>query len=208
MLSPWFPFRATILPRRPAQASRSGTLRTSLPAWYQAFGVAGMEVLTMLLVGERVKLREYRQTDVPVIQKWVNDPEVNRYIAFWVRPYSLPETEKLVESQLTQDPTRGVGLVICLKDDPEETYIGGCGLNKVNLTHAEFNERGHRCYLACGFREEGRIRQRIFRDGRFWDELQMGITRDEYPATGQSPHASGQVSASCGSAAVREAGIW
>jgi len=87
----------------------------------------------MLLVGERVKLREYRRTDVPVIQKWFNDPEVNRYIAFWVRPYSLPETETLFESQLTQDPNRGVGLVICLKDDPEETYIGGCGLHDLDL---------------------------------------------------------------------------
>ncbi len=31
------------------------------------------------------------------------------------------------------------------------------------------------CYRECGFQEEGRLRQHVYRDGRFWDELVMGI---------------------------------
>ncbi len=32
-------------------------------------------------------------------------------------------------------------------------------MHKVNLTVFEYNERAHRCYLKCGFRDEGRVRQ-------------------------------------------------
>jgi len=183
----------------------------------------------MLLTGERVRLREFRREDIPVIQAWVNDVEVNQYLGFWQKPQSLVETERFVERCLTQDAAHGVELAICLKDDPEERYIGACGLtidarnrwanlgivigrkdlhgqglgrdailtlldyafgflnlNKVSLDHAEFNERGSRCYRACGFREEGRVQQRWFRDGRYWDMVNLGITRDEFDATARS----------------------
>ncbi|MEW6106189.1 MAG: GNAT family protein [Bacillota bacterium] len=53
-------------------------------------------------------------------------------------------------------------------------------MHKVNLRVFEYNERGRRCYLRCGFKEEGRIREQRFYDGRYWDEIIMGITRDEF----------------------------
>jgi len=53
-------------------------------------------------------------------------------------------------------------------------------MHKVNLRVIEYNERGRRCYLRCGFREEGRIREQRFYDGRYWDEIIMGITKDEF----------------------------
>lgn len=200
-----------------------------------------------LLVGQRVRLREFRRTDVPHIQKWVNDQDVVRFLGFWSHPQSHEETERFVESRLKMNPAEGVDLAICLKDDPEETYIGSCGLhdfdfrnrfamlgivigpkdlrgqglgrdtvrtmldygfsflglNKINLTHAEFNERGHRCYLACGLREEGRIRERVFRDGRFWDDVLMGITREEFLA-GAGRRATDGPERVAGSAAEQE----
>ncbi len=52
-------------------------------------------------------------------------------------------------------------------------------LNRVWLkTHSE-NERAIRCYLACGFVEEGRMRQHIWIDGRFVDRVVMGILRSD-----------------------------
>ncbi len=36
------------------------------------------------------------------------------------------------------------------------------GLHQVGLTCFEYNERGLRCYRRCGFREEGRLRERRF----------------------------------------------
>jgi RimJ/RimL family protein N-acetyltransferase len=52
-------------------------------------------------------------------------------------------------------------------------------LNRVWLeTHSE-NERAIRCYRACGFIEEGRLRQAIWIDGRYVDRVVMGILRHE-----------------------------
>ncbi|KIL35687.1 acetyltransferase [Cohnella kolymensis] len=53
-------------------------------------------------------------------------------------------------------------------------------LHRLALEVYEYNERGYRCYLKCGFREEGRLRQKIFREGRYWDSVLMSILRDEY----------------------------
>ncbi|MGE5552466.1 MAG: GNAT family N-acetyltransferase [Betaproteobacteria bacterium] len=53
-------------------------------------------------------------------------------------------------------------------------------LHKVNLCYFEYNEHGARCYARCGFREEGRIRENRFYDGRYWDVVRMGITEEEF----------------------------
>jgi RimJ/RimL family protein N-acetyltransferase len=56
------------------------------------------------------------------------------------------------------------------------------GLHRVGLSVFAFNERAIRAYRKVGFREEGRLREAIWRDGRYWDELQMGILADEWRA--------------------------
>jgi RimJ/RimL family protein N-acetyltransferase len=53
-------------------------------------------------------------------------------------------------------------------------------LHRIALTVFEFNTRAIRSYEKCGFSVEGRARQAIFRDGRFWDELHMSILLDEW----------------------------
>jgi RimJ/RimL family protein N-acetyltransferase len=53
-------------------------------------------------------------------------------------------------------------------------------LNRLWLQVYEYNERGLRCYERVGFREEGRLRQDNFREGRYWDTLVMGILRSEW----------------------------
>jgi RimJ/RimL family protein N-acetyltransferase len=54
------------------------------------------------------------------------------------------------------------------------------GLHRVGLSVFEFNQRAMRAYEKAGFREEGRSREAILRDGRYFDEVQMGILRDEW----------------------------
>lgn len=56
------------------------------------------------------------------------------------------------------------------------------GLHRVGLTVFSFNERAIRSYEKAGFRVEGRLREAIARDDRYWDEVQMGILRDEWLA--------------------------
>lgn len=54
------------------------------------------------------------------------------------------------------------------------------GLHRVALAVFEFNERAIRSYASCGFLVEGRAREAIWRDGRWWDELGMSILDGEW----------------------------
>ncbi len=42
------------------------------------------------------------------------------------------------------------------------------------------NERAIRAYRSCGFVEEGRMREHIWLDGRYLDNVLMGVLRDEW----------------------------
>lgn len=53
-------------------------------------------------------------------------------------------------------------------------------LNRLELTVYEYNERAYHCYLKCGFKEEGKMRKKLFRDGRYWDVVMMSILKEEY----------------------------
>jgi RimJ/RimL family protein N-acetyltransferase len=56
----------------------------------------------------------------------------------------------------------------------------GLGLHRVALSVFSFNERAIRSYEKVGFRVEGRLREAIWRDGQYWDEVQMGVLREEW----------------------------
>ena len=47
--------------------------------------------------------------------------------------------------------------------------------------HAD-NERAVRAYRACGFVEEGRLREHVWSNGRYVDALHMGVLRAEWEA--------------------------
>jgi RimJ/RimL family protein N-acetyltransferase len=55
-------------------------------------------------------------------------------------------------------------------------------LHRVALMVFEFNPRAIRSYEKCGFVVEGRARQAIVRDGRFWDEIHMSVLAEEWEA--------------------------
>ena len=56
------------------------------------------------------------------------------------------------------------------------------GLHRVGLSVFEFNGRAIRAYEKCGFVVEGRAREAILRDGRYWDEIQMSVLAGEWAA--------------------------
>ena len=55
-------------------------------------------------------------------------------------------------------------------------------LHRVSLRVFDDNPRAIHCYEKCGFKLEGRLREANFSDGRYRDELVMGILRDEFVA--------------------------
>jgi len=53
-------------------------------------------------------------------------------------------------------------------------------LHRVALSVFEFNERAVKSYLKVGFVIEGRARDAIWRDGRYWDEISMSILESDW----------------------------
>ena len=65
--------------------------------------------------------------------------------------------------------------------------FGVLGLHRIALFVFEFNERAIRAYRRSGFVVEGRSRESIWRDGRWWDELAMSILESDWRRTQQEP---------------------
>ena len=61
--------------------------------------------------------------------------------------------------------------------------FGTLGLHRIALFVFEFNERAIRAYTRCGFVVEGRSRESVWRDGRWWDELAMSILDTDWRRT-------------------------
>ncbi|MFL5641317.1 MAG: GNAT family N-acetyltransferase [Chloroflexota bacterium] len=61
--------------------------------------------------------------------------------------------------------------------------FGTLGLHRIALYVFEFNVRAIRAYTRCGFVIEGRSRESIWRDGRWWDELAMSVLESDWRAT-------------------------
>jgi RimJ/RimL family protein N-acetyltransferase len=53
-------------------------------------------------------------------------------------------------------------------------------LRRVTLTVFEYNPRAIRSYEKVGFRHEGHLRNFVNREGRRWNEVYMGILREEW----------------------------
>jgi len=64
-------------------------------------------------------------------------------------------------------------------------------LRRVTLTVFEYNPRAIRSYEKAGFRHEGHLRNFLNREGRRWNELYMGILREEWME--RNNHAPGAV---------------
>ncbi|OGN88106.1 MAG: hypothetical protein A2X23_11040 [Chloroflexi bacterium GWC2_73_18] len=83
------------------------------------------------------------------------------------------------------------------------------GLHRVGLSVFEFNERAIRSYDKAGFRVDGRLRDAIWRDGRYWDEIIMSVLENEWreraPGRGRGAPASLRAATPSGARAARGA---
>ncbi len=56
------------------------------------------------------------------------------------------------------------------------------GLHRIQLGVAPFNQGGIRAYEKAGFSEEGRLRESVLHDGRWYDEILMSVIDREWAA--------------------------
>jgi len=96
-----------------------------------------------------------------------------------------------------EDGTAGLGIIIGEKgywssgygQDAVRTMLrfafGEMNLRRVWLTVLADHELGIACYRKCGFVEEARLRQDVYRHGRFHDFVLMGILREEFEEEGE-----------------------
>ncbi len=53
-------------------------------------------------------------------------------------------------------------------------------LHSIRLDLLSVNERAHKCYLKCGFKDTGCSREEIFLNGKYYDKLHMDILENEF----------------------------
>ena len=64
-------------------------------------------------------------------------------------------------------------------------YFRELGYHRANATVYEFNAPSLALHRSLGFREEGRLRQSLFTQGRYFDELLFGMLAEEFDALEQ-----------------------
>ena len=84
--------------------------------------------------------------------------------------------------------------------------FGTLALHRIALYVFEFNERAIRAYRRAGFVIEGRSRESILRDGRWWDELAMSALVTDWQATRAARDQGGDGGSAAGSAGGSAAG--
>lgn len=65
--------------------------------------------------------------------------------------------------------------------------FGTLNLHRIGLSVFSFNERAIRSYRSCGFVVEGRAREAIWRDGRWWDEVSMSVLQTDWESLREPP---------------------
>jgi RimJ/RimL family protein N-acetyltransferase len=176
----------------------------------------------VVLQGRLVQLQPVTEADLPYFLRWLNDSDINRWLAM---PESGPpatlEAEHAWYERTKQDPhqlvwaiaTHGgqllgnvalqrgfrvdaaeLGLFIGEKGEWSKGYgtdavrtmlghaFGQLGFRRIYLHTDIENQRAHRCFAQCGFRQEGLVKEYCQRWGeaRFVDGLLMAILAREF----------------------------
>jgi RimJ/RimL family protein N-acetyltransferase len=176
-----------------------------------------------LLVGERVRLRGVRDSDLPTLAKWQMDPGRMATLSNRVAPPSEAAAKERIAKWCANE-NGDVGFAIeTLADPPVLTGHSGLwgarpkdrcatfgialgrehvgrgygsdatrlmvdygfremGLHRIQLSVARFNPAGIRAYEKAGFVEEGRHRESVQHDGRWYDEVLMSVLEHEWAA--------------------------
>ena len=93
-----------------------------------------------------------------------------------------PEARSVELSLLVDADHWGQGFGMDMMQTILEACFAGWGIHRIGVRVEEGNERALALYHRLGFKEEGRLRQAAFRDGRTTDVLLFGQLVAEWAA--------------------------
>ena len=93
-----------------------------------------------------------------------------------------PEARSVELSLLVDADRRGQGFGIDMMQTTLEACFGGWGVHRISVRVEEGNESALALYRRLGFKEEGRLRQAAFHNGRHADVLLFSLLADEWSA--------------------------
>lgn len=108
--------------------------------------------------------------------------EFDGRLAGTVRLHGLDESDKRARYAVGLLDRRLLGLGIGQQVTRIVLRFGfeSVGLHRIDLRVLAFNERAIRCYLRCGFSEEGREREAAFIGDAWHDDVIMGVLDREF----------------------------
>ena len=135
------------------------------------------------ILGQLVVLRRHRPDNLRAFTRWYADPEIARLTRYQQAPLSTEEVQRFFyHITIGENDAWGKGYGTEATDLMLAHAFTRLALHRVALMVFEFNPRAIRSYEKCGFVVEGRARQAIVRDGRFWDEIHMSVLAEEWEA--------------------------
>ena len=93
-----------------------------------------------------------------------------------------PEARSVELSLLVDADHWGQGFGMDMMQTILEACFDGWGVHRIGVRVEEGNERALALYRRLGFKEEGRLRQAAFRDGRHADVLLFSLLAEEWSA--------------------------
>jgi RimJ/RimL family protein N-acetyltransferase len=172
----------------------------------------------VFLRGKKIVLRPPAESDIPLLTKWINNPEIRQFIKR-VFPATTGDERDWLES-LRKRTSNDVVLAIVTKDcaigvigihhidwtdrlTEMGIYIGEkrlrghgygsdavmalakyafdtLGLHKIVWKAKAFNRPSIDCARRCGFVIEGRLKRQHFVDGRYHDEIILGLFKNDW----------------------------
>ena len=83
-----------------------------------------------MILGDKIRLRAIEREDIPRFVRWLNDPDVIRFLLV-NSPFSKAMEEKWFDRQVETPPNESQVLAIEILIGEEWVHIGNCGLHKV-----------------------------------------------------------------------------
>jgi len=174
----------------------------------------------MNIVGKNIQLRAIEREDLPALQKWANDPDIQLQLGGWHFPTSLKDQgewystlscNSINQRFAIEAKELGIigtanlvsidwknrnafhGMLIGDKDLRGKGYgfdvvmsimryaFDELGLVRLDTDIIEYNKLSLKLYVErCGWVIEGRRPNWYFRQGRYWEKIIVGVTRERY----------------------------